>query len=392
MPKIQTTMTGSWFRTEEISGLLRIENCLKGEIPETYSEQLLLAETRAIHDQLHPDGNSRGLDWISNGEQRKAGYAVYLPNRFEGFSKSEKVTIPVLPTFIEEMEESNPKSLEARKQHDNSFSAAKIESKLEYVGDASAKREAEAAKKIASAEGAKRIFVPSPSPGVVTICFPRTNVYRTHEEYLFSIAKEMRKEYEAILSTGVDLQIDSPDLAMAKQRGVPDIDFFEVLPRHVDAINESISGLPRERIRVHYCYGNWIGSHKFDADYRRVLPEITRLEAGTIVGEMANPHHEGDALILEEYIIENAWPTNTRFAIGVIDVKTPVVETPETVAARIERVANIEKLDSKLILAGTDCGFETFAGFGNVSYPVGKLKLKALVEGAALASRRLGLD
>lgn len=391
MSKIQTTMTGSWFRTEEISRLLRTENCPTGEIHERYSHELSLAETRAIRDQLHPAGNSRGLDWISNGEQRKAGYAVYLPNRFEGFSKSEKATIPVLPTFIEEMEESNPKSLEERKQKNNSFAAPMIESKLEYVGEASAKREAEAAMKIANSEGANRIFVPSPSPGVVTICFPRTVVYRTHEEYLFSIAKEMRKEYEAILSTGVDLQIDSPDLAMAKQRGVANVDFFEVLPLHVDAINESIKGLPSERIRVHYCYGNWVGSHKFDADYRKILPEIMRLKVGTIVGEMGNPHHEGDALILEEYLEENEWPNDTKFAMGVIDVKTPVVETPETVATRIERVARIEKFDPQLLIAGTDCGFETFAGFGNVSYPVGKLKLKALVEGAALTTRRLGL-
>jgi 5-methyltetrahydropteroyltriglutamate--homocysteine methyltransferase len=392
MSRIQTTMTGSWFRTQEIRRLLETKTCPTGEISDMHSEQLHVSETRAIRDQLNAAGNSRGLDWISNGEQRKAGYSMYLPNRFAGFSKSEKVTIPVLPSFIEEMDESNPKSLEERRQGNNSFTAARIESKLQYIGEVFAKREAEAALELAKAEGADRIFIPSPSPGVVTICFPRTEVYPSHEEYLFSVAREMRREYEVILSAGVDLQIDAPDLAMAKQRGIVGVDFFQVLSQHVDAINESIKGLPRERIRVHYCYGNWVGSHKFDADFRRLLPEIMRLQVGTIVGEMANPRHEGDALILEEYLQENSWPSNTKFAIGVIDVKTPVVETPQTVAAKIERVGRIEKLDPKFLFAGTDCGFETFAGFGNVSYPIGKLKLKALVEGAELASQRLGLN
>ncbi|MHB8701117.1 MAG: uroporphyrinogen decarboxylase/cobalamine-independent methonine synthase family protein [Nitrososphaerales archaeon] len=393
MPPIQTTMTGSWFRTEEVIRLLSKENSPSGEISTEYHDAIDVAERRAVRDQLHPANSPCGLDWVSNGEQRKSGYAVYLPSRFAGFSRTEKVTIPVLPSFIEEMQESNEASLAARRQRDNSFAVAKMESKLEYTGASQARNEARAASRIRTEEGAKRIFLPAPSPGAVTICFPRGTVYSTHDEYLFDIAKQMRKEYETILSVeGVDLQIDAPDLAMGKQRGIAELDFFEYLPKHVNAVNEAIKGLPRERIRVHYCYGNWVGSHKFDADYRRVLPELLRLKAGTIVGEMANPRHEGDALILEEYLKEHEWPKGTRFAMGAVDVKSTLVETRETVAVRLERVGRIAKIDPNYLLGGTDCGFETFAGFGNVSYPVALLKLRALVEGASLASKRLGLD
>ncbi|MGH2638267.1 MAG: hypothetical protein ACRDF4_03135, partial [Rhabdochlamydiaceae bacterium] len=364
------------------------ENSPAGEISIEHRDVIDAAETKAVRDQLHPGGISSGLDWVSNGEQRKAGYAWYLPNRFTGFSKREKVVMPLLPSFIEEMQESSPQTLTPRQG--SGFSVPKIEAKLTYAGKDQAKREAEDAVRIAKKEGAKRIFLPAPSPGVATICFPREQVYSDHYEYLFDIAKEMRNEYRSILEVdGIDLQVDAPDLAMGKQRGVWGVDFFDALPKHIDAINEAISGLPKERIRVHYCYGNWIGSHKFDADYNRVLPEILRIKAGTIVGEMANPRHEGDALIMKEFLDEHDWPASTKFAMGVIDVKTPIVETPQTVVARLQRVALIDKINPENLLAGTDCGFETFASFGNVTYPVAIQKLQSLVQGAALMTKML---
>ncbi|MDG6999450.1 MAG: cobalamin-independent methionine synthase II family protein [Nitrososphaerota archaeon] len=385
---IRTTMVGSWFRTTEIMKILNHVDSPTGEISERHSRLIADAEIRAVRDQLHPGGISRGLDWVSNGEQRKAGYSWFLPNRFEGFSDIEKVVMPLHPSFVQEMRESSPQTLAPRQGND--FSVPRIKEKLSYTGRELASNEARDAVKIANKEGAKRIFLPSPSPGVVTICFPREKVYGDHYEYLFDVTRELRKEYKAILEVdGIDLQIDAPDLAMGKQRGVWGVDFFEALPRHIDAINEAIAGLPGDRIRVHYCYGNWVGSHIFDADYAKVLPEILRLKVGTIVGEMANPRHEGDALILENYLREHEWPARLNFAMGVIDVKTPIVETPETVASRIERVAKYEKIGPERLLASTDCGFETFAGFGNVTYPVAIQKLQSLVNGASLAEEIL---
>ena len=389
---IEATMTGSWFRTPEIMGLL--PQSPTGEISLDHKDVIEAAERRAIRDQVHPKGAKRGLNWVSNGEQRKAGYTYYLPNRFDGFSKTEKAAMPMQPTLIQEFQESNPQFAQMLSSGQmRGFDFPKIESKLHYHGAELARKEAQDAARLAREEGAHKVFVPAPSPGVTTIFFSRSDAYRDHYEYLFDVGKELRKEYEAILSVeGVDLQLDSPDLAMGKQTGVWGVDFYEAVPKHVDAINEAVAGLPRERIRVHYCYGNWDGSHRFDADYSRVLPEFLRLKVGAIVGEMANPAHEGDALVLREYLKEHDWPKGLKLAAGVIDVKTPIVETKQTVAARLESLAAIDKINPDDVLGGTDCGFETFASMGNVPYTVGLQMLEALAEGASLANQRLGLN
>lgn len=388
---IRATMTGSWFRTPEVVKLL--PQSPTGEISLEHKDAIEAAERRAIRDQLHPGGSSQGLNWVSNGEQRKAGYTYYLPNRFDGFSKTERTTMPFLPSFVEELQESNPQFAQLLASGQMSgFDLPKIESKLHYRGADLAKKEAQDAARLAKEEGAERVFLPAPSPGVTTIFFPSGKAYRDHYEYLFDVGKELRKEYEAILSVdGVDLQLDSPDLAMGKQTGAWGVDFYEALPKHVDAINEATAGLPRDRIRVHYCYGNWVGSHRFDADYGRVLPEILRLKVGTIVGEMANPRHEGDSLVLRSYLKEHEWPKGLKLAAGVIDVKTPIVETPQTVASRLESLASTDKMNPDDLLGGTDCGFETFANFDNITYQVGLQKLEALANGVALASQRLNL-
>lgn len=384
-------MTGSWFRTPEIMKLL--PESPRGEISQEHSDVIEAAERRAIRDQLHPNGSPLGLSWVSNGEQRKAGYTQYIPNRYEGFSRKEVAPMPFPQKLFEELAESNPQMAASLRNPEaaKAFALAKLEAKLHYVGASAAATEANDAARLAKQEGAKRIFVPSASPGVITLFFANNrSVYRTHLDYLYAVGEEQRQEYRTILSTsGVDLQIDAPDLAMGKQTaGDWDIDFYEALGHHVDAINEAVAGLPSDRIRVHYCYGNWLGSHRFDADFAKVLEQVTRLKVGLLVGEFANPRHEGDAITLQSYVREHGWPRGLKFAIGVLDVKTPFVETPETVAVRLEKVAQV--LGPENVLGGTDCGFETFANFGNVPYGVGQLKLEALVSGAELASRRLG--
>jgi 5-methyltetrahydropteroyltriglutamate--homocysteine methyltransferase len=378
---IQTTMTGSWFRGPQILELVRPDRCPTGEISEEHSSEVEAAEREAVRAQV-----SQGLTWVSNGEQRKAGYTYFLPNRFAGFSKTERASMQPQPTLIQEFLESNP-ALAHVMSEGASFSLPKIESRLVYTGEKLARREAEDALRLGREEGAKRVFVCSTSPGVVTVFFPKGDAYGTHSDYLFDVAKELRKEYRAILAVdGVDIQLDSPDLAMGKQTATWGVDFYDAIHHHVDAINEAVAGLPSERIRVHYCYGNWTGSHRFDADYARILPELLRLKAGTLVGEMANPRHEGDALILRDYLKEHDWPRGMKLAAGVIDVKTPIVEAPETVAMRLGFLASLDKLGPERVLGGTDCGFETFAGMGNVPKIVGLQKLKSLSEGAAEAS------
>lgn len=390
---IHATMTGSWFRPPEIVKL--ISKSPTGEISNKHHKVIEAAERKAIRDQLHPNRSRFGLYSVSNGEQRKSSYTAYLPNRFHGFSKKERARVLITKDFVSEMRESNPTFLTRfGGKASPSYVLPKIESKLEYHGEDLARREALDAAELAKEEKAPRIFIPSASPGVIPIFFQRGRAYRNHLEYLAALTKEMRKEYRAILGVGgVDLQIDAPDLAMAKVAAVGwGIDFYKALPHHVDAINEAIAGLPSSRIRVHYCFGNWLGSHKFDAEFSRIIPEVLRLKAGTIVGEMANPRHEGDVLKLADYLREHDLPKRLTLAAGVIDVKTPIVETPETVAGRLERLAGIDKIGPERLMAGTDCGFETFASVNNVTYRVGLQKLQAAAVGAEIESERLKLD
>jgi len=377
----RTTMTGSWFRSKEILALL--SRSPTGELPEAESSVYLAAERQAIQEQLHPLGNRRGLYEVSNGQARVAGYTSYLPSRFRGFSSTERVSMPVAPELAQEIIESNPAMAAMMQTPGALFSLPKIIGPLEYHGEASAAREARDATRLAKEEGAPSVFLPSPSPGVITIFYPNNPaVYASHLEYLRSLSRELAKEYRAILDVpGAVLQIDAPDLAMGRQTAEWGKQFYELLPHHVDAINEAIRGLPRERIRVHYCYGNYAGSHESDADFARVLPEIARLKVAALVGELANPHHEGDLLALRRFAKEQGWPAHLGFVGGVIDVKTPIVESPDTVRFRLDTLASI--VGEENTWGGTDCGFETFAGMNGVTHPVALRKLRALAEGAA---------
>jgi len=384
MAKYGSTQTGSWFRTPEISKLL--PSSPSGEISSEHRVEVEVAERRAIRDQVHPNGSAFGLSWVSNGEQRKSGYTSYLPSRYHGFDIKNRVPVPMPGELIQEFQESNPGILATFNDPvlAQAFALPKIVDKLSYHGEAAAVAEAKDAVRLAKEEGAKRIFLPSASPGVTTLFFGiNKEVYRDHSEYLDAVEKEQKKEYRAILSVdGVDLQIDAPDLAMAKRTaGDWDVDFYTALPEHVDAINESVAGLPSERIRVHYCYGNWNGSHSKDADFSKIVPELARLKVGTIVGEFANPRHEGDVLALRDFVREHSWPKNLKFAIGVIDVKTPIVESPATIRNRLEQTGSI--IGEENVLGGTDCGFETFAGFDNIPYPVALQKLESLGRAAS---------
>jgi 5-methyltetrahydropteroyltriglutamate--homocysteine methyltransferase len=293
--------------------------------------------------------------------------------------------MPFSPELIDEFQTSNPALGALLATTREAFALPKIIAPLVYRGQAAAHRAATDAVRIAHEEGAHSVFLPAPSPGVITIFYPNNpEVYPNHLDYLKALATQLREEYKAILGVpGVVLQIDAPDLAMGKQTATDwGIDFYEALPHHVDAINRAVEGLPRDRIRVHYCYGNYAASHLSDADFARVLPQLTRLHTSALVGELANPHHEGDLLVLQEYARDHGWPKGLGFAGGVIDVKTPIVESPRTVRLRLDQLA--QAVGAQNTWGGTDCGFETFARMNGVPRSVALLKLKALAEGARL--------
>ncbi len=378
----RTTMTGSWYRPKEVLDLLG--RTPSGEIPTTEEAVYLRAERESMREQLHPLGAARGLDQVTTGQMRKAGYTTYLPNRFDGFSPTERIPMEMPPAMIEEIVESNPAMAAMMPQMMRIFSLPRIVGPLRYRGGTAAAREARDAVQIGHDEGAESVFVQSASPGVVTIFYPNNPaIYPDHAAYLGALSRELRHEYEAILEVpDVLLQIDAPDLAMGKQTAAWGVDFYEALPAHIDAINDAVRGLPRERIRVHYCYANSVSSHKNDADFARVLPELVRLRVGALNGEFANPQHAGDLRVLAAYAREHGWPKGLVLQAGVIDVKTPIVEHPRTVRMRLDQVA--DAIGAEHTWGNTDCGFETFMGFNNVPHAVGLLKLRALADGARL--------
>jgi 5-methyltetrahydropteroyltriglutamate--homocysteine methyltransferase len=380
----RTTMTGSWHRTQRVLELLTTSR--SGEISIDHESDYLDAERLAIRDQLHPGGQPYGLNAVSNGGQRIAGYTSYLPNRFEGFSATERAAMQLPVATMQEFADSNPALAAGLAQMQSVFSLPRVEAPLRYTGADRARKEAQDLRRLGREEGAESVFLPSPSPGVITVFYPNNPaVYPTHLDYLRALANELRKEYEAILEVpDVTLQIDAPDLAMGKQTSTDWGDqFAATLPHLVDAINDAIRGLPRDRIRVHYCYGNYAASHMLDADFATVLPQLVRLKVAALVGELANPHHEGDLLVLEEYARDHGWPSGLAFAGGVIDVKTPIVETPRTVRLRLDRLAKI--VGAENTWGGTDCGFETFAGVNSITRVVALQKLAALSNGARTA-------
>jgi 5-methyltetrahydropteroyltriglutamate--homocysteine methyltransferase len=223
------------------------------------------------------------------------------------------------------------------------------------------------------------------SPGIVATTLLNAH-YDSHETYVNAIAREMRKEYEHIHSKGLLLQLDCPDLAMERSRFFQDesLDgFLDAVALHIDAINEAVAGLPRDRIRLHLCWGNYDGPHTHDVPLEPLLPIVYRARVGALSLPLASPRHQHELKAFRGHPL----PDELLFIPGVIDSTTNVVEHPEVVADRIGAAVDAVG-DRTRVLAGVDCGFGTFAGSMLVEESVVWTKLRALREGADLASRR----
>src|SRR5437879_10502187 len=238
----------------------------------------------------------------------------------------------------------------------------------------------------AGAEKFAEAFMTAASPGVIATIMLDA-YYGSHERYVKALAREMRKEYALIVGRGFVLQLDCPDLAMERARFFQDepLDgFLRGVALHIDAINEAIAGLPADRIRLHLCWGNYDGPHTHDVSLEPLLPIVYRAQVGALSLPLASPRHQPELRAFRRHPL----PDGMLFVPGVIDSTTNVVEHPEVVADRI--VAAAEAIgDRTRVLAGVDCGFGTFAGSQLVEESVVWTKLRALREGADLATRRL---
>jgi 5-methyltetrahydropteroyltriglutamate--homocysteine methyltransferase len=223
------------------------------------------------------------------------------------------------------------------------------------------------------------------SPGVIAL-FQPNEYYPDHKSYLYALADSMKAEYEGIAKAGFLIQIDSPDLALGRHvlfKDKSDEKFLSTIQLHIEALNHALENIPSEKIRLHVCWGNYQGPHHCDIEMKKILPTVLKAKPQALSFEGSNPRHSHEWTVFRDIKI----PEDKILIPGVLDSTTNFVEHPELVSERICRFANIVGRDR--VIAGTDCGFSTFAGFGSVDADITYAKLSSLAKGAELASKKL---
>ncbi len=345
----------------------------------------------AALQEIVPKQIEAGIDVGNNGEQQREGFFLHVRHRMTGFGGSWKrwprADVEAYPKFKRALEQQF-----ASKEMVSNFAPPKVVGDIKYIGAAEATRECTdfrdlmEARKRAGSKGFAEAFLTAPSPGIVVAAI-RNEHYDTEDAYLAAVGRALQVEYEAIASHGFLLQLDCPDLALEHHISFQDRpigDFLDFVERVVATINDALRNIPREKVRMHVCWGNYEGPHDRDVALETILPLIARMNVGALVLPFANPRHAHEVRCLAGKPIAD----DQIIVAGVIDSTTNFVEHPEVVAERIERVARTIG-DPTRVIAGTDCGFDTSAGAGRVADDVVWAKLRALSEGARIASDRL---
>jgi 5-methyltetrahydropteroyltriglutamate--homocysteine methyltransferase len=321
-----------------------------------------------------------GIDIVSDGETSKISYSTYIKDRYAGFGGEHRpkthLDLREHPEFRERMKAFLGPRHERRMQ-----CTAPVALKDRSLLDQDLAHFRAALDAVPRAEG----FMNAASPGVVAAFMPNAH-YASHEAYIEALAEALRIEYQAIAAAGLVLQVDCPDLAMARHTGFQELSDDAFLARaefHVQALNHALARVPAGQVRIHVCWGNYEGPHDHDIELKRILPIVLKLKARAISFEAANPRHEHEWTVWRDARL----PDDLILIPGMLDSCSNYVEHPELVAQRIERYARI--VGRERVLAGSDCGFGTFAGYGKVDGGIAFKKLRALSEGAALASKRL---
>jgi 5-methyltetrahydropteroyltriglutamate--homocysteine methyltransferase len=328
-----------------------------------------------------------GIDIGNNGEMGRESFFTYVQHRMTGFGGTS--TRPIMADLTR-----YPGALERRRRAMSTgervdlLRAPKAIAEVRYVSAIPIEQECHQLKRLLDEtdRGFSEAFISSPSPGIIAAGM-QNEYYQDLEAYVNAIAEALRTEYTAIVAAGFLLQIDAPDLALERHtlfQDKPLDDFLAFVRIVVAAINKALSGIPRERVRLHVCWGNYEGPHDCDVPLEDIWPDIAKVNAGAIMLSMANPRHAH-----EYHCFEDRDVLGDRLLIpGVIDTTTNYVEHPFVVADRIEMIAKAVG-DPRRIIAGTDCGFETAAGSKMVIEDIVWAKLQSLSEGAAIASKRL---
>jgi len=373
--KILTTHVGSLPRSQELSELIFSKD--NKEIFDELNFNLVVKKNveNVVKKQL-----DIGLDIISDGEMSKISYATYIKDRVSGFSgESERKA----PADLDDYPEYKDKI--AKSGGTPTYTRPCCTSELKSINENLLINDIENLLNSMKKYNHNLGFMNSASPGVINVFMPN-KFYKSDDEYLDKLSNLMSKEYELITKNGLHLQIDCPDLALARHMNYKDLSEKEFLIRaekQVEAINNSLKNVPYDNTRMHVCWGNYEGPHTHDIPLVKILPLILKTNVKYILIESSNPRHAHEWKVFEEIKL----PKNKIVVPGVIDSTSNFVEHPEVVADRLKQFSKV--VPKEQIIAGADCGFSTFAGFGKVDEQIVYAKLKSLVDGARLASNSI---
>ncbi len=373
--RILTTHTGSLPRPPELRAVL-----VRKDQGEPYHKAELSRLTREAVIAIVKRQAQVGVDVINDGEMSKPGYSTYVADRLSGFAGHE----PAQPR-LDTRDHPDFMAAYTRMTGDNVARRAVCVGPI-AVKDTEPLAEDLANLKAALAQvGAVEGFMTAASPGLVPV-FQNNRHYPTYEAYVEAIAAAMQPEYEAIVAAGFVLQLDCPDLAMAHHTSFQDLNETDFLKRaafHVEVLNHALRNVPAESCRIHICWGNYEGPHDHDIAFAKVAPILIKAKPMALVVEAANPRHAHEWAVWRETKL----PDDKILVAGVLDTSTNYVEHPELVAERLCRFADL--VGRERVMAGSDCGFGTFAGYGKLDPDISFKKLHAMAEGAAIASKRL---
>ncbi len=321
-----------------------------------------------------------GIDIPSDGEQSKVSYSTYMMDRLTGFGgdneRSVALDLKDYPQFREKM---------ARMTGKQEFRRSSCIGPIAVKDLSSLHTDIANLVQATKAAGIEEAFMNSASPGLVT-AFQPNKYYKTHEDYVWALSDAMKEEYKAITDAGLLLQLDCPDLAMAAHIAFQDLSEAEFLKRaqlHVEAMNAALEGIDGSRVRMHICWGNYEGPHDHDIAVEKLMGIVAKAKPQAVLFEGANARHEHEWTAWRDARL----PDDKIFVPGMIDTSSNYVEHPELIAQRVERWVGM--FGRERVIAGTDCGFGTFAGYGKLDGQIAYKKLRALAEGASLATKRL---
>ena len=375
--RILTTHVGSLPRSAEMARLLFAAERDEPVDPAEFDSIAAAAVEETVRRQM-----AAGIDIVSDGEMSKISYATYIKDRVSGFAGDSPRRAPAdledFPSFLDRQAKGGGTPTYRRPRCVGAVRPVTLDPLYDDIRRFTAAR---------SAHGDPAGFMNAASPGVIAL-FQPNDFYPDDDAYLEALAEAMRPEYEAIVGAGLLLQLDSPDLGLGRHmmfKDRSDADYLKAIGRHVEVLNHALRNVPADRCRMHVCWGNYEGPHHCDVEMAVILPTLLDAKPAGLLFETANPRHQADWEAFEDHLA--SLPGDKVLIPGVIDSTTNFIEHPRVVAERIERFTRM--VGSERVIAGTDCGFSTFAGFGAVDSEIVWAKLGALAEGAAIAGERV---